>query len=121
MPGLRAKRQPLIAEGAAEQQFERVCFMASTLVIDGVQLKRLMAICRLVSSHTGLTARQLQTKLKTSRRTVFRDLRALHAMGVKIAPTADGYRLKQDIGTCRKLVADSLNKALRTMLAKYLA
>jgi len=95
--------------------------MASTLVIDGVQLKRLMTICRLVSAHKGLTARRLQTKLKTSRRTVFRDLRVLQAMGVRISPTADGYRLKQDVGECRKLVADSLNKALRAILAKYLA
>lgn len=94
--------------------------MTSTLVVDGVQLKRLIGICRLVSASRGLTAQQLQSKLKTSRRTIFRDLRTLHSMGVKITPGDGGYRMTQDVAQCRKLVADSQTKALRVLLNKYL-
>ena len=59
---------------------------------------------------------RLQAKLKMSRRTIFRDLNALEGMGVEIELGEKGYRIKQSITACRKMLADPQTKALGKLL-----
>ncbi len=90
--------------------------MGRTLVIDGGHLKRLMNLCRVLRAGGDLNVPRLQVKLKMSRRTIFRDLNALEGMGVKVELGEKGYRVKQGIGACRKLLASHQNQALSKLL-----
>ncbi len=90
--------------------------MGRTLVIDGGHLKRLMGLCRALRTGGDLNVLRLQVKLKMSRRTIFRELNALEGMGVKIELGENGYRVKQGISACRKLLATHQNKALAKLL-----
>jgi len=90
--------------------------MAHTLVVDGDQLKRLMKICRTICSGKGVTVQQLQKKLSTSRRTIFRDLNCLEKMGVKVDLGDNGYKIRQSVAYCKKLLGDCQLKALNKLL-----
>ncbi len=90
--------------------------MARMLVVDGGQVKRLMHICRTLCSGDGATVQQLQGKLRTSRRTIFRDLNCLATVGVKVELGHRGYRVRQKSSLCRKLIAESQTKALENLL-----
>jgi len=90
--------------------------MGRTLVIDGGHLKRLMGLCRVLRTGSGLNCQRLQAKLKMSRRTIFRDLNALEGMGVKIVLGEKGYQIKQSIAACRKMLADPQTKAVAKLL-----
>jgi len=90
--------------------------MTQNLVVDGGQLKRLMSLCRLLSAAKGATTRQLQAKLRTSRRTVFRDLNTLAELGIKVDLGDKGYKIKQSPAACKKLLADAQTKALHKFL-----
>jgi biotin operon repressor len=63
---------------------------------------------------------QLQSKLKTSRRTVFRDLNGLEEIGIKVELRDKGYKVKQSAATCRKLLVDRQVKLLNKTLASWL-
>jgi len=86
------------------------------MVIDGEHLRRLMKMCRTLSRGGGTTLQQLQIRLKMSRRTIFRDLSALQAMGVKIDLGDKGYRIHQNPASCRKLLADHQLSAVTRLL-----
>lgn len=93
--------------------------MSRTLVVDGDHLKRLMQLSRILGS-TGATLQQLRSKLKASRRTVFRDLAALGELGVKVDLTDKGYKIKTNAAACRKLIIDRTTKALDQLLKSCL-
>ena len=90
--------------------------MARALLVDGEHLIRLMRLCRTIQGGKGTTMPQLQHKLRTSRRTVFRDLKDLAAVGIQVSTSPDGYRLKSSLAQCRKLLADSQLNALHKLL-----
>ncbi len=94
--------------------------MSKTLVVDGNHLKRLMQLCRILSTGSGATLPQLRTKLRASRRTVFRDLASLGELGIKVDLGDKGYRIKQSSTVCRKMIADSHTKALNKLLSACL-
>lgn len=94
--------------------------MSKTLVVDGNHLRRMMQLCRILSSGGGTTLAQLRGKLKASRRTVFRDLAALGDLGIKVDLGDKGYRIKQSSSVCRKMIADSHTKALNRLLSTCL-
>jgi predicted DNA-binding transcriptional regulator YafY len=90
--------------------------MANTLLIDGDHLMRLMKLCRMIDGSKGLSVPQLQTRLQTSRRTIFRDLKDLEAAGIKVALGIRGYHLDGTLAQCRKRLVDSQTKALHDLL-----
>ena len=90
--------------------------MAQSLVIDGDQLKRLMKICRTIGLGKAATVQQLQSRLRTSRRTVFRDLNCLDSMGIKVGLGDKGYTIKKSGAACKRLLADCHTKALTKLL-----
>ena len=94
--------------------------MGQVMVVDGGQLRRLMKICRMLCSGGGATVQQLQAKLKTSRRTVFRDLNSLDDMGIKVELGDKGYRIRQPAAACKKALADRQIKCLSKMLDLWL-
>lgn len=94
--------------------------MTRALVVDGGHLTRLMRLCRTIHADQGTTAMQLRRKLRTSRRTIFRDLKELAAAGVQVEAGRGGYRLKNSLAQCRRFLADSRMTALRELLADCL-
>jgi predicted DNA-binding transcriptional regulator YafY len=94
--------------------------MGQVMVVDGGQLKRLMKICRTLCSGGGTTVQQLQAKLKTSRRTIFRDLNSLDDMGIKVELGDKGYRVRQPVAACKKALADRQVKILSKLLDSWL-
>ena len=94
--------------------------MALNLVIDGGQLKRLMRICRMLCAPKGATLQTLQSKLKTSRRTIFRDLNSIEKLGVKVDLGDKSYTVRHSATHCRKLLTDvhitTVKKFLNTCL-----
>jgi predicted DNA-binding transcriptional regulator YafY len=91
--------------------------MARTLVVDGDHLKRLMNVCRMIGSGQGSTLKQLQVKLRTSRRTIFRDLNTLEKIGVELELDEDGYKTRQSAAQCRKQLVDHQLQAVNKLLA----
>jgi biotin operon repressor len=89
--------------------------MSRTIVVDGTHLKRMMQLCRTLAG-SGATLKQLQTKLKASRRTIFRDLSILGDWGISVTLGDKGYKIKQNAASCRKLIADRETKALQQLL-----
>ncbi len=75
-----------------------------------------MRLCRLIGRGRGLTLLQLQSKLSTSRRTVFRELNALEEVGVTVELDNGSYRVKQGEAACRKLFTEHYTSALTVML-----
>ncbi|HVP11529.1 MAG TPA: HTH domain-containing protein [Phycisphaerae bacterium] len=94
--------------------------MGQVMVVDGGQLRRLMKICRALCSGSGATVQQLQVKLKTSRRTIFRDLNSLDDMGIKVELGDKGYRIRRPAAACKKALADRQMKSLSKMLDSWL-
>lgn len=94
--------------------------MAKTLLVDGEHLSRLMRLCRAINQGGGTTLVQLQSKLKTSRRTVFRDLSTLADFGIQVSSTSDGYRIKQNPNACKKALSDHYSSALNQLLKSSL-
>ncbi len=90
--------------------------MVKTLVIDGDRLRRLMRLCRLLGRGRGLSLVQLQSKLGTSRRTVFRELNALEDVGIKIDLIDSSYRVKQGDAACCKLFREHYTSELSKLL-----
>jgi biotin operon repressor len=90
--------------------------MGQVFVVDGSQLQRLMRMCRVLCTGGGLTVRQLQGKLKTSRRTIFRNLNSLEEMGIKVELGEKGYRIPQSPATCKRALAQSQEKMLKKLL-----
>lgn len=94
--------------------------MARTLLVDGDHLARLIKLCRTINSSSGATLQTLQSKLKTSRRTVFRDLSALQDLGIDVSSTSSGYKIKQGAAACKKIINDYYTKALNKLLSTSL-
>ncbi len=94
--------------------------MSQTLVVDGGQLKRLMGMCRTLCANKGATIQQLQSKLRTSRRTIFRNLNTLEEIGIEVELGEDGYRIKDNVAKCKKMLAESQTKALDKLLKNCL-
>jgi predicted DNA-binding transcriptional regulator YafY len=90
--------------------------MSQVLVVDGTHLRRLMLICRSLSSGPGATLAQLQGKMRTSRRTIFRDLSMLGELGLRVDLGPKGYRVKENAAQCRKVLVDHFESSLRKML-----
>lgn len=78
-----------------------------------------MQLCRILGSG-GATLQQLRSKLKASRRTVFRDLAALGDLGIKVDLTDKGYKIKVNAATCRKMIIDRTTKSLDQLLSSCL-
>jgi predicted DNA-binding transcriptional regulator YafY len=74
-----------------------------------------MAICRTLSSG-GASVQQLRSQLRTSRRTIFRDLNILDELGIKVDLDDGGYRVRQNSNACRRIIADSQAKKLDKLL-----
>jgi predicted DNA-binding transcriptional regulator YafY len=94
--------------------------MGQVMVVDGGQLKRLMKICRTLCVGGGTTVQQLQAKLKTSRRTIFRDLNSLDEMGVKVELGDKGYKIRQPAAACKKALVGRQMKILSKLLESWL-
>ena len=94
--------------------------MGQVMVVDGGQLIRLMKICRMLCSSKGTSVQQLQAKLKTSRRTIFRDLNCLDEMGIKVDLGDKGYRIRQPAAACKKALGDRQIRTLRKLLDSWL-
>jgi len=94
--------------------------MGQVMVVDGGQLTRLMKICRTLCSGGGATVQQLQSKLKTSRRTIFRDLNTLDDMGIKVELGDKGYKIRQPVAACKKALTDRQIKVLKKLLDSWL-
>ncbi len=90
--------------------------MGQSLAVDGDQLKRLMKTCRMICSGKGATVLQLRRRLGASRRTVFRDLNSLEEMGIDVAFSDDGYRIRQSAAQARKLLESCYTSALTRLL-----
>jgi predicted DNA-binding transcriptional regulator YafY len=90
--------------------------MAKTLLVDGEHLSRLMKLCRTVHQSGSATLPQLQAKLKTSRRTVFRDMSTLSMYGIQVSSSSDGYRIKQNPNACKKALGDHFTKEMDQLL-----
>jgi len=90
--------------------------MVKTLVIDGERLRRLIRLCRLLGRGRGLSLLQLQSKLGTSRRTVFRELNALEDVGITIELVDSSYRVRQGEAACRKLFSEHYTSELSKLL-----
>ncbi len=90
--------------------------MARVMVIEGDHLRRLIKMCRTICSGKGITIRQLQTKLRMSRRTVFRDLNCIERAGVNLDLGERGYTSRQSVAQCRKLLAADQMKAMKRLL-----
>ena len=90
--------------------------MVKILVIDGERLRRLIRLCRLLGRGRGLSLAQLQSKLGTSRRTVFRELNTLEEVGITIELIDSSYRVSQNEATCRKLFTQHYNSELSKLL-----
>lgn len=80
--------------------------MPKTIVLDVAHLKRLIHLCKVLSSGGGLTVPQLRVKLRTSRRTIFRNLNVLEEYGITVELGSKGYSIRQNLATCRKRIAD---------------
>ncbi|GMU33901.1 MAG: HTH domain-containing protein [Planctomycetia bacterium] len=89
--------------------------MSRTIVVDGAHLKRMMQLCRTLGG-SGATLRQLQTKLKASRRTIFRDLSILSDWGISVTLGDKGYKIKQSAPACRKVMVDRVTKSVQQLL-----
>ena len=83
--------------------------------MDRPHLVRLVRLCRLISDG-GMTVQQLRLKLKASRRTIFRDLRMLEQMGVRVQLARHQYRLKHRLADCRKKIVDAQIRDLNRLL-----
>ena len=94
--------------------------MVPSLVVDGKHLQRLMRLCRLIDGSRGLTAQKLRGRLRTSRRTVFRDLSTLTEMGIGIEYGDTGYSLSQRGSACKQIIAAHQKKALDRVLRSCL-
>ncbi|HWL92888.1 MAG TPA: HTH domain-containing protein [Phycisphaerae bacterium] len=94
--------------------------MARTLLVDGEHLTRLMKLCRSIHQSGGASLQQLQGKLKTSRRTVFRDLSALQQFGIDVNSTSKGYQIKQNPAVCKKQIATRYERDLGELLRNSL-
>jgi predicted DNA-binding transcriptional regulator YafY len=94
--------------------------MGQVMVVDGGQLMRLMKICRTLCASKGATVQQLQSKLKTSRRTIFRDMNSLDEMGIKVELGDKGYRIRQPVAACKKALSERQIKTLRKLLDSWL-
>jgi predicted DNA-binding transcriptional regulator YafY len=94
--------------------------MAATFIVDGDHLGRLMRLCRSLAQGNGVSLPQLQTRLKTSRRTVFRDFLDLAACGIQVEHGPAGYRVKPTAAQCRRILAESQLKAVEKVLADCL-
>ncbi|MBX3394272.1 MAG: HTH domain-containing protein [Phycisphaerae bacterium] len=90
--------------------------MAKSLTVDGEHLGRLLKLCKTIHASKGATLAQLQTKLKTSRRTVFRDLSVLGGYGIHVSSSAKGYSIKQNPVACKKILGDHYVKSLNALL-----
>jgi predicted DNA-binding transcriptional regulator YafY len=90
--------------------------MTDILVVEGDQLRRLMKLCRIICGAKGATPQQLQAKLRCSRRTIFRDLKALGTMGVRVHSGAAGYSIGGGAAACRRTLMDHHLKALENFL-----
>ncbi len=92
--------------------------MSRSLTIDGVQLRRLMQICRFIGSGRHATLQQLQRKMRASRRTIFRDFKDLAEMGVTVGLDGKGYHIRQKpAASCRRIKTSQL-KAVNKLLSK---
>lgn len=94
--------------------------MSRSLTIDGEQLSRLMQICRLIGGSRHATLQQLQRKMRASRRTIFRDLKGLEAMGIKVDLDGKGYQIRQGPVACRKIIKTNQLKVVNRLLARCL-
>lgn len=90
--------------------------MSRTLVVDGDHLKRLLQVCRLLTTGSGMSLKQLRGRLKTSRRTIFRDLTAIEANGISLDRAGGGYRIRETAQSCRRKLAAAQTKALDKLL-----
>lgn len=90
--------------------------MRNALVIDSAHLKRLVRLCRTIIRSQGLTVLALQTRFRTSRRTVFRDLNSLGDIGIPIELGEKGYRIRQSVSACNKLIENHYKKLFAGML-----
>jgi|CXWL01.1.fsa_nt_gi predicted DNA-binding transcriptional regulator YafY len=90
--------------------------MARKLIIDGDHLARLIKLCRVLATAEGLSLSQIQSKLKASRRTVFRGFGSLQALGIKVELSDGRYRTRQNVVACRKIIADTHTTALVRLL-----
>ncbi|MBK8268522.1 MAG: HTH domain-containing protein [Planctomycetes bacterium] len=94
--------------------------MANALSIDGDQLARLSKLCKVIQSADRPTAEYLTTKLKASRRTIFRDLTTLAEFGIKVDSTSKGYKTKLSPKACQKQIGDKCRRDLADLLRKSL-
>lgn len=85
-------------------------------MMDSPHLMRLMKLCRMLVVGDGMTVRQLRSKLKASRRTVFRDLKMLHQMGMPVQLKNHEYRIKLKLARCRKKLGEAQIRALNKLL-----
>ncbi len=90
--------------------------MARTVLVDGDHLTRLMKLCRMVNQGSGATLQTLQSKLKTSRRTVFRDLSTLQEFGITVNSTPKGYRIKENAAACKRQIETRIQKQVADLL-----
>jgi len=84
--------------------------------MESPHLSRLMRLCRLLAAADGLTVFQLRSKLRTSRRTVFRDFRTLQQMGINVHLFEHQYRLRLKLADCKRRLADAQIRALNKLL-----
>lgn len=86
--------------------------------MDSPHLVRLMKLCRMLGGGDGLSAPQLRLKLKTSRRTVYRDLSILQKMGVPVRLVKHRYRIALGLPQCRKKIAEDQIRELHRLLRR---
>lgn len=86
------------------------------MMIDGEHLGRLMRMCRTLAAGGGTRLAQLQSRLRMSRRTIFRDLNTLQEMGIKVDLGEKGYRIKLNPAACRRLLMEHQLRAVKKLL-----
>jgi transcriptional antiterminator len=85
-------------------------------MIDGPHLVRLVKLCKLLGSADGMTLQQLRSKLKTSRRTVFRELKWLQQFTIPVRRAHRRYHVRMKLSECRKRIEAAQVLALRRLL-----
>lgn len=90
--------------------------MARKFIVDGAHLARLGKLCRMIGVVDGLSLVQIQTRLKASRRTVFRGIASLQALGIEVELRGGRYRTRLTHPVCRRIICSAVRAELEKLM-----
>lgn len=89
-------------------------------VARGSPLKRIMMLCRAIGAGRTVSIRELQPKLATSRRTLFRDFDYLRSIGIKVVTRKKGHSIPSSVAQCKAAIHGEVVASLIRFLKVHL-